>query len=168
MAFSGRESRVKRSASLKSLRTLCSWPSPWLANRFLPDFFGDGLVGVGPSHTSANSLANRSQSGLEEQRTDRSASSMAVTPEFWTMRKACKQSSAVLPEPNPLARAHRQNRTTARVRLLASARILRKCGQGSTLVFDLLFDFGEDLSRRDYRTQPGVLTPGTGPNQGAP
>jgi hypothetical protein len=78
-------------------------------------------VGAGPSQTRANSLANRSQSCFEEQNTDRSASSIAATPAFCTMRNACKQSSVVLPEPNPLARAQRQNRTTARSRLRASS-----------------------------------------------
>ncbi|MBV9878387.1 MAG: hypothetical protein JO025_26890 [Verrucomicrobia bacterium] len=36
----------------------------------------------------------------------------------------------------------------------------RKRGQVWALAFDQLSDFVEDLSRRDYRTQPGVLTPG--------
>ena len=76
-------------------------------------------MGAGPSQTRANSLVNRSQSCFEEQSTDRSASSIAATPAFCTMRKACKQSSVVLPEPNPLARAQRQNRTTARSRMSA-------------------------------------------------
>ena len=37
---------------------------------------------------------------------------------------------------------------------------IRKRGQVCGLVFALRFDFVEDLSRRDNRTQPGVLTPG--------
>jgi hypothetical protein len=45
---------------------------------------------------------------------------------------------------------------------------LRKRGQVCGLVFDLLFDFAGGLPRRDNRTQPGVLTPGTGPTTTRP
>jgi hypothetical protein len=44
----------------------------------------------------------------------------------------------------------------------------RKSGHVCSVVFDMRFDFVEDLSRRDYRTEPGVLTPGTSPTHDAP